>query len=140
MKNSMLLIALTSLMACAPVISTVSISSLPDDAAACTVATLHSLRYDVLDDSPDGIKAERDKHVRNPISGAGDMDRITAVVASGALRVVGETVRIGDFPLQQRHGLRRLSETQTFRTAPSRQLRADVATIVAACGVEGENR
>ena len=145
MKNSgrlgLLLTMLASITACAPVVSTVSLGTSPADAAECTVATLRSLGYGVLDESPDAIRAERDKHVRNPVTGAGDFDRITAVVTDTKLRVVGETMRTGSPGLQRRQGLeQRLDSTQAFRSAPSRQVRADVESVAASCGGSGETR
>ena len=136
-----LLMMLASITGCAPVVSTVSLGTTPADAAECTAATLRSLGYGVLDESPDAIRAERDKHVRNPVTGAGDFDRITAVVTDAKLRVVGETMRSGSPGLQRRQGFeQRLDSTQAFRTAPSRQVRADVESITASCGVAGETR
>lgn len=126
--------------ACTPVTATVPIASLPDDAAACTAATLRSLGYEIVDDSgPDGIKAERYKHVRNPGRGAGDSDRVTVVIANEKLRVVGETVRVGSYGLEQRQGLERArGGTETTRIGPSRQVRADVEKLTRTCGSAGD--
>lgn len=135
------LIAIASFAAgCTAVTATVPIASLPDDAAACTAATLRSLGYEIVDDSgPEGIKAERDKHVRNPLSARGDSDRVTVVIANEKLRVVGESVRVGDYGLEKRRGLERArGGTQTMRMGPSRQVRADVDQLTRSCGSAGD--
>ena len=102
--------------------------------------TLQSLGYSVLDDwgPTDAIRAERDKHARNPFSGDVSADQITVYFDDEQMRIEGMTIRAG-----RPNTLRRFpkpvdpaltgAEGTAYPSIPSKEVRDDVARLAEFC-------
>ncbi|HEX8152196.1 MAG TPA: hypothetical protein VF698_03675, partial [Thermoanaerobaculia bacterium] len=105
MRATIPLLALVTLTACMPVVATRPLTANVGNAPqVCAMRTLQSLGYSVLDDwgPTDAIRAERDKHVRNPFSGAVSADQITVYFETERMRIEGTTIRGGNSTAMRR--------------------------------------
>ncbi len=135
MRRLLAISGIALLARCAPVTARAALSGSRDDAATCTVTTLQSLGYVVVEaDANEAIKAERELHAPSPFTGAADRDRVTVWFLTGErpeIQVIGETVHTPGF---RRLGPRAPVTTGTpGRVIPSRAVRADVEAIARAC-------
>lgn len=146
MSLALLSILAALLMARCTTTAKAAIGGHPDEAAMCAAKTLSSLGYYVeqrVDGEP--LRAEREKHVRNPFNGNLDTDRITVLLSAGGaghegtMRVLGETVHSGA------PGLARTTSRVETANAPARtwvssEVRGDVQKVAAECGIGASPR